>query len=207
MILSNEAKILKREIKHVTSVPDSEVDWLSVHRPSVAFAICIGAGPWQIGRRRTVQQSFIDALRQDDLSNPYALRRLKKACPLDWQVKWFDEVYSILRLEPRRSFDEYFNFASFGHPVDRRQGFEQFFGAHGGAYDFPKVVQLFLRDYLFVPCFPVDRHVRRWLKERNLPTKSREVVCLFSALSLNPSGYSRAIFNNKAQNATFEPTC
>jgi hypothetical protein len=208
MKLSEMSKRLRYEIRHIVPVPDSDVTWLSVHRPSIAFAICIGAGPWQIGRRRTVQQSFIDALCDQDLSSTSALKRLHIACQLDWQTKWFDTVHDILRLcRPLKlSFDQFFTFDGFEHWIDRRQQFEKFFGYQCDPYAFPKVVQLFLRDYLFVPCFPIDRHVRRWLSERGLPTKSSAIVQLFFELHLNPSGYSRAIFNSKAENATFTAT-
>jgi len=56
---------------------------------------------------------------------------------------------------------------------------------------------------MFYPTFPADRHVKAWLKENNLPTKPHVIVELFKELRKNPSGYSRAIFDAKAENATF----
>lgn len=194
---------LLRAITNVKPVSNRSVTWLSRHRPSVAFACCIGAGPWKIGRRRSVQQSFIDMLRDDDISSNRALRKLETASQLSWQFSWFKRANNICR-KHHVLFDDVFDASR----LDRRlalDNFEAVFGAD--ANNVPKVVALFARDYLFIPCFPVDRHVRRWLDERGLPRRPRDVVQLFTNIGIgNPSGYSRAIFNSKAQNPLFTPT-
>ena len=210
--MNQDAKaILAKHISYVKPVHDRKVTWLTEHRPSVAFAICIGAGPWRIGRRRKVQQSFIDALGINDLSSTKALKKLVKASQLDWQEVWFRKIHRNLKPISNRMIDRGLNLGYFDNMFENpdedflvQERFERLIEMP--VYRAPKVVQLFVRDYLFIPCFPVDRHVRLWLKERKLPTISRKVVGLFEQLGKNPSGYSRAIFNAKAENATFTPT-
>ncbi len=195
---------LAQEIEDVRPVPDSQATWLSRHRPSVAFACCIGAGPWRLPRRQRVQQSFIDAIGEHDLSAPTTLRRLRRASQLDWQAKWFERVNQVCRKRDVE-FDALFD-APF--KIDRSLKFHNFEAVFGlEVTRAPKVVALFARDYLFLPCFPVDRHVRAWFEERGLPQRPHEIMDLFRGLGIsNPSGYSRAIFNAKAQNPQFAPT-
>lgn len=194
-------EILSKHINDVVPVSNSSVTWLSRHRPSVAFVCCIGAGPWRIGRRMKVQQSFINALGEEDLRSKSALRRLTKASQLAWQATWFKRVNEVCN-KYDMDFDSIFN-----------QDFQKSLNAHNfeavmklEVDKSPKVVALFARDYLFIPCFPVDRHVRKWLIDRGLPHKASAVSALFKELKLNPSGYSRAIFNSKARNPEFTPT-
>lgn len=206
--MTSEAKLLQKQIKDIVPQQNREAKWLLDHRPSIAFAICIGAGPWKIGRRSIIQKSFIDAIGKRDLRDPVALRKLIPACQLDWQNKWFEQInHGLIHLsnKARRRilFDDLFWLGT-SLTQDKLDIFESLIGC--SIYRAPKVVQLFARDYMFIQCFPVDRHVRRWLEERKLPNRSDKVVMLFKELGLNPSGYSRAIFNNKAANATFEPT-
>jgi hypothetical protein len=68
------------------------------------------------------------------------------------------------------------------------------------------VIGLFKRDYLFQPCFPVDRHVRRFMEDHGLPHKAVEVEKMFAAIGENPSFYSRAIFGSKTSNPILAPT-
>jgi hypothetical protein len=207
--MSPESNLLLHHIRTEKPVPDRAATWLVDHRPSVAFSICIGAGPWRIKRRRSVQQSFIDALGKRDLSNLVAARKLIQAGQLDWQGEWFERINRRLRskdFKPEgkrvKNFDDLFWPGMNDHLKKSR--FELLIEMP--IYKAPKVVQLFARDYLFIDCFPVDRHVREWLKERKLPTNPAKVMRLFKELGRHASGYSRAIFNSKAENATFEPT-
>ena len=206
--MTPEALLLQKQIKDVVPQHNREATWLLDHRPSIAFAICIGAGPWKIGRRSVVQKSFIKAIGKRDLRDPVALRKLIPACQLDWQNKWFEQINKGLiklsnKARHRVLFDDLF-WPGIGLTQDKIERFELLIGC--SIHRAPKVVQLFVRDYMFVQCFPVDRHVRRWLEERKLPNRSDKVVALFKELGLNPSGYSRSIFNSKAANPTFEPT-
>lgn len=200
----NELDILASEIEGVKPVPDSQATWLSRHRPSVAFACCIGAGPWRLPRRQRVQQSFIDALGDYDISEAIALRRLTKRVQLDWQRVWFERVNKVCRRN-RVKFDSLFD-APF--KIERSLKFHNFEAVFGLDVEHsPKVVALFARDYLFLPCFPVDRHVRKWFEDRKLPSRPADIMGMFRGLGIsNPSGYSRAIFNAKAQNPHFAPT-
>lgn len=192
---------LKAVIAEVVPVKDSNVDWLSRHRPSVAFACCIGAGPWKIGRRRNVQQSFLEALAGDDLSSPKALNRLVQKCQLGWQIQWFVRVNRALK-KHGVMFDSAFNPAP-KNPATLNFAFSKCITS---SPKMPKVIALFKRDFLFQPCFPIDRHVRAFLVDHQLPDDAVQIEQAFATLGLNPSGYSRAIFNSKTSNPLLEPT-
>jgi hypothetical protein len=195
-LLSKLAKI----VSGVQPVKDTSVTWLSRHRPSAALCCCIGAGPWKFKRRRDVQQSFVDALGNRDLSERQALLKLSPKIQLDWQFTWFYRVNRNCKLNNIR-FDDAFDIKQPKHIL-----LENFKRIITPDASYPKVIGLFVRDFLFIPCFPVDRHVRAFMKEHGLPEKAIEAEALFKQLCLNPSYYSRAIFNSKAANPELKGT-
>lgn len=69
-------------------------------------------------------------------------------------------------------------------------------------YEFPKVLCMYLRDYLEVPIVPRDRHVNDLLRQFDLPLNTRSVTDLLSSIvgHQNVNSYARAIFEKKSSN-------
>jgi hypothetical protein len=70
----------------------------------------------------------------------------------------------------------------------------------------PKVLGLFVRDYLYLEIIPQDRHVRAELKRLGLPTRHEVLLKLFHDNKLKARCYARAFFLNKASNPKHPPT-
>jgi hypothetical protein len=64
----------------------------------------------------------------------------------------------------------------------------------------PKVLGMFVRDYLYLDSYPCDRHVRKALKELGLPTRQAQLLKLFDDNKMHARYYARAMFLNKASN-------
>lgn len=74
-----------------------------------------------------------------------------------------------------------------------------------------KATSLFARDYLNINCFPIDRHVRRWLQERNMEDCDEEYLIslgieLKERFDIDIRRYARAIFLNKSSNPPIQQT-
>jgi len=141
---------LSAEAEHVEEPPN----WLPTD-PSAAYLVCVGAGPWRYQRRLWVQQAALQTLGTRDLSQ---LETDSALFPLSWQNMLVHRVVNFLKrlgitmLQYNRSLRGL-------PPWDVSQVV-----LHDLGLDKPyKVLSLYLRDYLKVPSFPVDRHVKRAL--------------------------------------------
>lgn len=158
--------------------------WLDHLNPSQAFLTCLGAGPWKIMRRTIIQKGAVEALGPLDLSEVDDISIFK--FPLDWQnekvfamtdylrrylvtMTWFTKFISGMR-EPNKMLYE----------VTKTKGRA-------------KVLDLFVRDYLKLPSFPIDRHVERILKRNNFPVNERYMMELCEKAGLDAPHVARVL--------------
>jgi hypothetical protein len=145
--------------------------WLLHLNPSEAVLACIGAGPWKIGRRQRVQQRAIDILDGRDLSS---IRYSDEYFPLDWQKNALQGLVFECNTHHQtfKTMVEEFKNPNVGWP-------QVLLAKAATTKTVLKCWSLFVRDYLQLPAFPIDRHVRRWLQERDLPTSESAVLELW----------------------------
>ncbi len=180
-------------------------DWLNGRNFSDAFVISIGAGPWRRERRAKIQQEALNFLRSRDLFDVEICDGMDfvpehiiiKCYPLDWQNKYLYNMIKYLQ-ENNITMDEYCNNLIDGSPVSDKYDphIREFLYQACGNPKGIKVLSLFCRDALDIPSFPIDRHVRRYLKEQNLPTNEREMVDLCFSANLDPNLVATGIVKN-----------
>lgn len=176
-------------------------DWLLQHTPSAAFLLCIGSGPWKIGRRTVVQTALLDVLRCTPNVELTETRLNDFNFPLAWQEKYYQQARKFV-LAQRGTFNNLFDGVRSG-PVSR----VNFVDCFGRFEAVPKVIGMFARDYLAIPdVFPIDRHVRDWLRDRKLPQKPEKIVPLLQSNGAVPAAVSRAIFGAHSHNPHHAPT-
>lgn len=154
-------------------------DWLSNLNYSEAFVVCVGAGPWKIGRRRTIQQMALKKLGGQDLS--------KLEEPINWYpLLWQNQITSALVSTLARlnvSMDELCKNIKLAAPTREPRHLLYYFCHRSNGC---KVLSLYCRDKLNVDSFPIDRHVLRFLKNNGLPTGEDDMVKLCKEANLNP---------------------
>lgn len=166
--------------------------WLPKN-PSTAFLCCIGAGPWKFKRRRAVQlQALTGALALmgcdgdlHDLSDDVNL------FPLAWQNKFTRSAIQTTRTGylSWRQFVE----SLAEHPEQAHDRLAATCGARGQ----PKVLSLFLRDFVGVKSFPVDRHVARALERHGLPTTEAAMLELCAEHGFDPVPIARMLVGER----------
>lgn len=169
-------KQLSKQFKNIK--PDN---WLAGRNYSDAFVICVGAGPWRFKRRQNVQRIVLEKLGEQDLSEI-------KNCnwyPFQWQNNFIEFMADYLRLshQTMHKFCEYLKEIS--NSVGSFPARQMLYDASScpkGA----KVLSLFCRDSLKIPSFPIDRHVKRFLLEHNLPTDEYKLVKLCEKVNVDP---------------------
>lgn len=179
----DEISRLKSVVQDIES--KSQIDdgtWLDHLNPSQAFLVCIGAGPWKINRRNLIQQGAVEALGAKDLAEVTDVNIFK--FPLDWQVqKTADMIDYLQRYKiTMRWFAGWV--AGFPNPIKMIYDITK---TRGRA----KVLDLYARDYLKVPSFPIDRHVERILKENGFPVNEKYMIDLCNQAGLNVSHVAR----------------
>jgi hypothetical protein len=158
--------------------------------PSAAFICCIGAGPWRYGRRRTIQLHGLTKLAGRDISD---LSGREKWFPLNWQ----NEMLNMLTRSMRRMeiFDPPTPKTTMQALVDlvrHTKSYSLLYAACGRPQG-TKVLSLYKRDYIGVPAFPVDRHVRRTLQGLGLPMKEQDLLELFEQAGVDPTPVARML--------------
>ena len=157
--------------------------------PNQAFVCCIGAGPWKYGRRRTIQLKALTQLGQRCISQ---LSGDEQWFPLGWQNRMLSSLTVTLKTLQTSMF--HFGAALQGmEPVKARTTFYDACGSPEGT----KVLSLFLRDFVGVPCFPIDRHVRRELLLLCLPTKEVDLLAAFTDVGVDPIPAARMLGTSK----------
>lgn len=186
--LGKKLQTLAERFSHV----EKEDTWLDNLNASEAFVACIGAGPWKLPRRIFIQRSAIENLRGRDLSEVSDLEPLGWF-PLDWQfskttnmVKWLRNAeWTMWRLCRRLE--------NHGNPI---QSLKTITKTKGRA----KVLDLFIRDYLKCPAFPIDRHVASVLKQEGLPLNEWELIQACHHVGIKPQHLSKQIAGEFVQN-------
>lgn len=197
----------------IKPVRDAQAQWLRQHRPSVAMLLCLGSGPWKIGRRFTVQANALKVLGERDIIElkPHEVQSI---FPLDWQRKYLKAARRFVTTRQVWDFDSIFNIRKTPDVL-----YEAILSIHYLAHGYhigvrsgackkplPKVLGMFVRDFIMLDCFPQDRHVRKWLKDHNLPTHQAKIMAMFKAEKLHARYYARALFLDKSKNPVHKPT-
>jgi hypothetical protein len=187
----NQIKILQ---KFYSDSKKSEQNWLNGLSYSNAFVICIGAGPWKITRRQKIQQLALNKLNNQDIST------LDKVdwYPLDWQNKILNNLIENIKNSDFSTFEELcidHKEQAKEYPFLIRSSISSYCGYEKEP---PKVISLFMRDALKIPSFPIDRHVKRKLKELELPTKEYKIIDLCIEANLDPRMVAYAFVNESS---------
>jgi hypothetical protein len=162
--------------------------WLP-YMASPAFLCCLGAGPWKYGRRRKIQHEALLQLGGRDIGQ---LPTDARFFPLDWQNRMLNAMTATLQRERGgiQADGAMVSFVSVLRDIEPAAARERFYracGRPGGT----KVLSLYLRDYVNIPCFPVDRHVRRSLEKLGLPIKEQPLLDLFARAKVDPVPVAR----------------
>lgn len=221
LVINTDPEFLKRTLVGYKPIPDNakSSSWMKQHRPSVAWLLAILSGPWNIKRRQSVQAHAIEMLGTRDLSELTNAEILEIA-PLEWQRSYLRAAIAYARYYVN---NERFDALQRGRQskrdvrildVARINGLahgECAFGISFSNVDqyidqCPKVVLMYVRDYLNHDCFPIDRHVRRWLRLNHLPVNHGKLMSIFRQAKITARGYARAIFGAHAENPVHAPT-
>lgn len=160
-------------------------NWLDGRSYSDAFVICIGAGPWRISRRKQIQQLALDHLNYRDIIN---IHEPIAWYPLTWQNNFLSNLYDYLN-QNKIFMDDFCELVIKNNDLDLLYNA---CGCPNGA----KVLSLFARDSLKINSFPIDRHVRKFLIENNLPSNEKEMIKLCLSVGLNPRKVATGIVRN-----------
>jgi len=187
------------QLEKLGSDDENSWKWLP-DNPNRAFLICLGAGPWKRLRRVIVQAAAIEWYeeRWNDLS---AIPRYGnwKPFPLDWQNLYLRNI--VMSLQEQKSS---FRFKCVQWSFNTRiwnESLLQFFKMCGVGPEGRKCLWLFARDFLCLPSFPIDRHVKKALAEVDLPTTdSWYIIELCHKAGMDPSALNRSLFLSKSEN-------
>lgn len=160
--------------------------WLNGRSYSDAFVLCISSGPWRENRRLKIQTEAISFVAGRDLSE---INSNVSFFPLMWQNSFMNNIIHYLQLNNKTMEQLCKQIKNELFITNSRQLLYNFCGCPNGA----KVLSLFCRDKLIIPCFSVDRHVRKWLKEHNLPQKENEMVKLCNDNNIDTVLFSTGI--------------
>ncbi len=154
-----------------------EFTWLDGLNSSQAFLACIGAGPWKLARRQKIQEGALEILGQNDLL--FVSNEIINYFPLQWQKNIVQNLTNNLK-------------STFNTFCNKLYSRKMLYNACGVSSKGVKVLSLFCRDYLKFDAFPIDRHVKRLLKDNKLPTTEDEMIYLCSLSGLFPNKVATA---------------
>ena len=168
-----------------------ENTWLDGRSYSDAFVLCISSGPWRQDRRFKIQKDAISFVAGRDLSE---INSKISFFPLMWQNSFLNSIIHFLQFR-NQSMTEYcndiisiYNETKYLHVV--RFALYTACNCPKGS----KVLSLFMSDKVkSIPCFTIDRHVKFYLKEHNLPQTEVEMVKLCDENNIDPRLFSLAI--------------
>ena len=157
--------------------------------PDYYFLLTLSWGPWREGRQLKVwlkvYATFKDKCHGD-------LRLVNESTdlgfPLAWQKERVYKMASFLR-------DKGMNFSEFLKSLEGKSGlevkgeFERILGAGNN-----KTISCFIRDYLSLNVFPIDRRVARMLAYLGLPKNEEKIVELCEATGVNAKELDRMLF-------------
>lgn len=168
--------------------------------PVDALLVCVGAGPWRYGRRRAVQQAAL--LKYQGLrAKGWNFNELQGTplFPLAWQNLIVDR---LSRWCCDMDFSWPYFLAVTQDPADDLQAIAK--GQAGGRF---KVIDMFVRDFLVAPAFPIDRHVRAQLQEHGLPADQAVLLCACLDLKIDPIPLARWLGSSRLDGGNPDWSC
>lgn len=190
-ILSKHIDLLKSLPKES---PGFDERWLPKD-PNNAFIICIGSGPWKTKRREQVQQKVLDWFASKEVSDfsEISLIDVPNIFPFKWQNQMLFNLITNLKSE-EQNFKKLCSFWRLTRETENwREAIKNFF-EYTDTPKGSKVLWLFVRDYLKLPAFPIDRHVSRNLKKLGFPENSWYMVEACLLAERNPNTLNRSFF-------------
>ncbi len=207
------------KVQELAKLPMHWKPWLPFD-PSAAFICCIGAGPWKYGRRRKIQLQGLERLAGRDLQeavlgNATTKTIFDESLRVDWfPLKWQNQMTGALAFYLRqlgRSLKKPITLADFCAQAPFNDGWRKLFYDVCGCPKGAKVLSLFCRDYMRIPSFPIDRHVRKILKENGLPDKEEQVLQLCEMANVDPIHLARCLGTSRLNGGNPDwsgwPTC
>jgi hypothetical protein len=162
-------------------------DWLPSN-PTAAYIVCVAQGPWKYERREKITQAALRETRGKDMRQISSV----SSFPFDWQKGLIGNLNKYLN-KKGLSFKELlkqvvdtYKSGIANKDIDPAARARHLFYKACGAPDGPKVLSMFLRDYLHLPTFPIDRHVRRMLVKHKLPVHEAALIALCNTKGVDP---------------------
>lgn len=145
-----------------------------------AYIVCIAQGPWKVERRMKITKAACLEAKGKDMSQIADIA----AFPFAWQKGLVSGINKHLRASGQK-MPELIAMVRTLAKTDSAKARELFYRACGtkGA---PKVLSLFLRDYVRIPTFSIDRWVKRILVANNLPVNENALVALCEEKGYDP---------------------
>jgi hypothetical protein len=171
--------------RNIDKVKDENWKWLNHLTASQAFLVCIGAGPWKIGRRTLIQNQAVAGLENNDLSQIKNVACFKY--PLDWQNQKVNDLIAYLN-RYSLTMNQYVYYLKSIGPCAAQHLYKST-KTKGRA----KVLDLFIRDYLKAAAFPIDRWVKRSLNAYGLPLHENFLLELCGFAGINPRYMARLL--------------
>lgn len=178
-------------------VDDDHWTWLDGLSHVQAFLVCLGAGPWKEGRRLKVQRIALGSYKMQGSPPLRDVDPLGLGYPLQWQIDKISKLSQALKhIEYRVDGQIAEEFDYLCSVMISIRDPECLYGIVGRC----KTVELFVRDHLKLPSFPIDRHVRRALKWYGLPDSPKVIIDGCHELGNDPRLLSRALFRVASEN-------
>lgn len=163
------------------------------------FVRCICLGPWKAKRRDGIRQEALEMLSAYDFDLSHT--DFDGVFPLEWQLQFLNNLSDYL-LDHEATFTQYCRSLSRRYSDAETithqdqillEGYFRIVQGNSSSKGTPKVLWLFLRDFLSIPAFPIDRHIKQFLKKHHLPNDPWEMRRLCIAVGVDASSFNRGI--------------
>lgn len=189
-----------KDLKPLEKEAQFDDSWLPLDA-NRAFIICVGSGPWKDARRHQVQEHVLSWYRARKVNDFAEIDEVPSDLfPFRWQTKMVENVVRNLktnRLPFKEQCAEWDRCRFYeGFPEDANlwippiKEFFQFAGSPEGT----KVLWLFVRDFLLLPGFPIDRWVARNLKKHGFPEDAWYMTRACIKAGVSPNILNRVFF-------------
>jgi hypothetical protein len=178
----------KRAIEGVANWAEIKLEDKQI--PDYFFIANVCYGPWRDKRQKQVwlkAYSIFKEFCKGDLR--LVDNSIDLGFPFKWQTEKVRKIASFLR-DKGVSFTEFLTSLKSKSGLQARDEFRQILGSH-----VTKTVSTFIRDYLNLDIFPVDRRVRRMLELWGLPKDEDEMLKLCEATGVNPKELNRMLYS------------
>lgn len=169
--LDNLVRKVKSKMRHN--------DWLPKD-PTAAFIVCVAQGPWKWERRDKITKAALKETKGKDMSQIAVVSEF----PFDWQKGLVSKLNAYL-VKNKKTMPVLMAEIKALAKTDSGRARQTFYDACGAPQG-PKVLSLFLRDWLRIATFPIDRWVGRALKSAKLPQHEAALVALCEDRGYDP---------------------